>query len=549
MIDHPLSELAPLVSSVSRRNFLVGLGAASAAVALAGCGYGGSGAGALGTDAGPPQPGGTFIVGTTLVAQHANPALGGGAGPMMVGAQVFAGLVLTGDDFSPQPYLAESWTISPDNLSVTFKIRTGATFHDGSPITSADVAFSVLASKQYNGFTSMFDKVTDIETPDATTVIIRLSAPNAALLACLTPATAPILPKHIYGDGQELRTHPRNTQNVIGSGPFRLASFNPRSEIRMTKYENFFLPDRPYVDNVIYRVDPGGNTILLQLQQGEIHSVRTGDSVQLQQLRAQPKVAVADTGLQALSGVGIAALNLENQYLKNLQVRQAIAHAMDRRYILEQVLGGEAAATDSVLPPIDQFYSDQVTRYPFDLAKAKQLLAAAGYANGFPLRIDFIPGVREFCASMAEYLREALKAIGITVTIVPAPDVATVAQRVTSGDFDLYLTPFLTYGDPVVGVHSLFLSSNIGGNFPGNIPRYRNPKVDALLEQAGNEMDLTRRKEIYATFQQQVSDDLPVIPFAQYRPRSAYVPAVVHRPNLSVWEYMSPCNDVWVTAR
>ena len=547
MTDHMPSELAPLVSSVSRRNFIFGLGAAGVAVALAGCGSGGASVDGATAD-GPPQPGGTFIVGTTQVVAHANPAIGGGSGPMIVGAQIFAGLVLTGDDFSPQPYLAESWEFSPDYRSLTFKIRSGATFHDGKPVTSEDVAFSILASKKYNSYKSMFETVTDVEAPDATTVIIRLSVPNAALLACLTPATAPILPKHIYGDGQELRTHPRNTQDVIGSGPFRLTKFEPRTEIRMAKYDNFFLPDRPFVDEVVYRADPSGNTILLQLQQGEIHSLRTGDSVQLQQLRAQPTIEVADKGLQAISGVGVVALNLENEYLKNLQVRQAIAHAMDRRYILEQVLGGEAAATDSVLPPIDQFYSDNVTKYSYDVDKAKGLLAEAGYPNGFSVRIDYLPTVREFCGSMAEYMKEALKAIGITANVVASPDLASLAQRVVARDFDMCLYLSQGYGDPVVGIHSLYESAAIGGPYPGNIPHYSSPEVDELLEQAGQEMDLARRKEIYAKFQKVVSDDLPVIPYAQYRPRAAYIPAVVRNPNLGVWESLAPLKDIWVTA-
>ncbi|WP_187328551.1 ABC transporter substrate-binding protein [Rhodococcus sp. WS3] len=547
MTDHMPSELAPLVSSVSRRNFIFGLGAAGVAVALAGCGSGGASVDGATAD-GPPQPGGTFIVGTTQVVAHANPAIGGGSGPMIVGAQIFAGLVLTGDDFSPQPYLAESWEFSPDYRSLTFKIRSGATFHDGKPVTSEDVAFSILASKKYNSYKSMFETVTDVEAPDATTVIIRLSVPNAALLACLTPATAPILPKHIYGDGQDLRNHPRNTQDVIGSGPFRLTTFEPRTEIRMARYDNFFLPDRPFVDEVVYRPDPSGTTILLQLQQGEIHSLRTADSVSLQQLRAQPTIEVADKGMQAISGVGVVAVNMENQYLKNPQVRQAIAHAMDRRYILEQVLGGEAANADSVLAPIDQFHSDNVTKYPYDVAKAKELLAAAGYPNGFSIRIDYLPSVREFCGSMAEYMKEALKDVGITATVIASPDLAAVAPRVVSGDFDMYLLLNLGYGDPVVGVHSLYESAGIGESYPGNVSRYRSPEVDELLVQASQEMDLAQRKEIYAKFQKIVSDDLPVIPYAQYRPRNAYIPAVVRNPNLGVWEGLAPYKDVWVTA-
>ncbi|MFM9148068.1 MAG: ABC transporter substrate-binding protein, partial [Verrucomicrobiota bacterium] len=142
----------------------------------------------------------TLIVGMPSTLRHLNPAIQ--ASPVnQVGAQIFASLVRYDKDWTPQPYLAESWTWQDDGKSLLIRLVKGATFHDGKPITSEDVAFSVMAVKAAHPFNTMLAPVERVETPTPDIAIIRLQQEHPALLLALSPALCPIMPKHIYGDG------------------------------------------------------------------------------------------------------------------------------------------------------------------------------------------------------------------------------------------------------------------------------------------------------------------------------------------------------------
>jgi peptide/nickel transport system substrate-binding protein len=146
--------------------------------------------------------------------------------------------------------LAESWEVSPDGLSVKLKLVEGATFHDGEPVTASDVAFSVLTVQQYHPFKTMFAPVTRVETPGPHTVIIKLSQPHPAILLVMSPPFLPILTEHIYGDGQDIASHPANLE-PIGSGPFKFISYTPDGRIILERYENYFIPGKPYMNRIL----------------------------------------------------------------------------------------------------------------------------------------------------------------------------------------------------------------------------------------------------------------------------------------------------------
>jgi peptide/nickel transport system substrate-binding protein len=138
--------------------------------------------------------------------------------------QIFASPLRYDENWEPQPYLAETWEVAEDGLSVTLNLVEGATFNDGQPITSEDAAFSILNTKENHPFASIFEPVSSIDTPDPQTLVINLDKPHPALLLALSPALAPVLPKHIFGDGQDPKSHPANSAPV-GSGPFMLEEF------------------------------------------------------------------------------------------------------------------------------------------------------------------------------------------------------------------------------------------------------------------------------------------------------------------------------------
>ena len=151
-----------------------------------------------------------------------------------------------------------------DGLSVTLNLVKNSTFHDGKPVTSEDVAFSIMTIKENHPFQTMFAPVSSIDTPDANTVVINLSQPHPALLLAMSPALAPILPKHIYGDGQDVKSHPANSAPV-GSGPFMLEEFKAGEAIVMKKNPNFFIEGRPKLDEIIVNIIKDPSALLIAM--------------------------------------------------------------------------------------------------------------------------------------------------------------------------------------------------------------------------------------------------------------------------------------------
>ncbi|MBN9264313.1 MAG: hypothetical protein J0I75_07025, partial [Hyphomicrobium sp.] len=162
-----------------------------------------------------PKRGGTLVMGQSSATTHFNNAVGSGTGIMIPGAQLFASPIMHDDKWNPQPYLAERWEISTDALAVTLHLRKNAIFHDGHPITSEDVAFSILTIRDNHPFNTMLRPVEGVDTPDPHTAVIRLKHPHPAILYAMGPPLMPILPKHIYGDGHAIKTHPRNNKDVV----------------------------------------------------------------------------------------------------------------------------------------------------------------------------------------------------------------------------------------------------------------------------------------------------------------------------------------------
>ena len=183
-----------------------------------------------------PKRGGALVIGTSTATTTFNNAIASGAGVMVPGAQIFASPLLHDADWNPKPYLAEKWETSADGLSVTLNLRRDALFHDGRPITSEDVAFSILTIRDNHPFNTMLAPVERVDTPDPATAIIRLKHPHPALIYAMGPPLMPILPKHIYGDGRPLKTHPQNNKDVVGSGPFRLAEFKPGDQYVLERF-------------------------------------------------------------------------------------------------------------------------------------------------------------------------------------------------------------------------------------------------------------------------------------------------------------------------
>src|SRR5690606_9293316 len=251
-------------------------------------------------------------------------AVQSGIATAMPSTQLFASPLRFDDKWNPHPYLAESWKLAEDGMSLTLNLRKNAVFHDGKPVTSADVAISIMAIKANHPFQTMLGPVERVDTPDAHTAIIRMSKPHPAIVLAMSPALCPILPKHVYGDGQDLKTHPRNSADVVGSGPFRFVEFKPGQRVVLERFDKFFLPGKPYLDKVIININPDTSTLMLGLERGDIQMLPFASvPTDLRRLKDNAQMSLTPRGYEGIGPLNWLAFNLERKPLSDVRVRKA----------------------------------------------------------------------------------------------------------------------------------------------------------------------------------------------------------------------------------
>jgi len=496
--------------------------------------------------------GGVLVIGTTQKPRHLNSAVQSGIATMMPASQLFASLIRMDANWKPQPYLAERWDLSPDNRSVTLYLRKDAVFHDGKPITAEDVKFSIEAHRDNHPFKTLYGAVNAVTVADPHTAVIRLSEPHpAVLLGMSTSAITPILPKHIFGDGTDLKVHPRNA-NPIGSGPFKLVEFKPGEFTVLERFDKFFLKDTPKLNRIIIREFKDTSSLMLAFERGEIdiHSELT-DAGHISRANKMPNVTVSSTTVAA-GPLAWLALNTKSPKLADKRVRQAINFAIDKKYLLETLLGKVHTRSTGPITSGSPFYEPKVEKYDLNLQKAAQLLDEAGLkpgANGIRLSIDldYIPGINDFVVCQ-EYIKIALLKVGIEVNVRASPDFPSWARRVASHQFDMTLDSVWNWGDPVIGVHRTWLSSNIKpGIIWSNTQSYSNPKVDELLANAAKETSMAKRKAMYSQMQKIVVDECPAVFIIESTFNMAFHGKIQNRP-AGIWGLLDGINDSSIKA-
>lgn len=498
-----------------------------------------------------PRRGGTLVIGVTETPRHLNNAVQSGIATGMPATQIFASPLRFDSQWNPQPYLAQAWKLAEDGKSLTLTLRRDALFHDGKPVTSADVAFSIMAIKANHPFSSMLGPVETVETPDPYTAIIRMSTPHPAIVLAMSPPLCPILPKHIYDDGQDLRSHPRNSSDVVGSGPFRLTEFKASQRIVLERFDKFFLPGKPYLDRLIVNIVPDKASLVLGLERGDIQMLPfITQPSDLKRMAANPKLVLTAKGYEGFGALNWLALNTARKPLSDIRVRKAIASTIDKNFITKALMGGFASVADGPLVAASPFAVSDLVRYPTDLKKAGELLDAAGYKAGadgerLKLTIDYLPTLEDQQRNVAEYIRGQLKKVGITLQVRASADFPAWAKRLATHDFDMSMDLVFNWGDPIIGVHRTYLSSNIRPIVWTNTQSYVNPKVDELLAAAGGLTDPTRRKAYYAAFQKIVTDEVPIV-FINQVPYHSVSSKKVGNVPVGIWGPLSPFDEVWI---
>ncbi len=446
------------------------------------------------------------------------------SGPIgMVTSKVFDGLLEYDLELQPQPGLAESWTVAPDGLTLSFKIREGVTFHDGKPLTAEDVKFSIMdvAKVTHPRGPNTFRSVTEIETPDAHTVVLKLDKPAPYMLMAFSSYETPILPKHIYGEG-DLRAHP-SANKPVGSGPFKFVEWRKGSLIRLDRNENYWKEGQPYLDRIVARFIPDASTRTAALEKGEAHFAALGAVPfnDAKRLADHPNLTVTTKGHEMISPVAEILLNTRRAPLNDVKVRQAIAYAIDRNFVINNIwfgYGKPATGPMSSNFAPSGLYTDKVKNYqvPDGVEIANKLLDEAGYekkADGFRFGLmhDSLPYSQEW-TRFGEYIAQALGKIGIKVTIRLEDVPRWLKRTYTDNDFDTTGNYLYNLSDPVVGVHRAVSSYAIEkGRVFSNGSGCSDPRVDELFAKATVEPDPKKRGVYYAEALEIVAENVPII--------------------------------------
>lgn len=439
------------------------------------------------------------------------------AGPTQrVSPKVTEGLLTYDLDFNPKPALATEWSVSPDGLTYTFKLRQGVKWHDGRDFTSEDVAWSIkLLKENHPRGRGTFAAVTQVDTPDPSTAIIRLSKPAPYLLTALDASESPIVAKHIY-EGTDPLTN-KNASAPIGTGPFIFREWVKGSHVILERNPDYWDKGKPYLDRIVVRfiADQGARSAAFETGELDLAGGPPVPRSDLARVQALPNIGSETKGYEYNGNMTQLYFNFDTPQLKDKRVRLAVAHALDLNKLLDVVYFGYGTIAPSpVGPDLKKFVNPAIEPYGYDLKAANRLLDEAGYprkADGtrFALRLYANPFNGQ---AAGDFVKQALGKIGIPVDF-QFFDFSTYIQKAYTGrEFDLTLESLSNTFDPTPGIQRIFWSKNFKIGLPfSNASHYDNPQVDALLEAAAVESDPAKRRQIWLAFQQAIYDDVAAV--------------------------------------
>ena len=458
-----------------------------------------------------PEPTALSTIGTTAVPTA------------LLATKIFESLLTyEGPSLEPKPGLAESWTVSPDHLVYTFKLRSGVKWQDGAPFTSADVKFSVekIVKPLHARGKIYFKHLVGVDAPDPLTAVFRLDQPVPFFLKAFQPSETPMFPEHLLGT-TDLSTFRQSEfmRQPVGTGPFMLKEWKKGSYIILERNPNYWRAGHPYLDRIVLRVIPDDNARVVALRNGEIDlaPMNSIPGAMLAVLKSDKSLTMSHEGSEGLGPVLGLLVNLREKPLSDLRVRQAISLALDRKKIAEVMFYGLGEpATNPIVHSNPIYYDKKLKPYEFNPAKANKLLDDAGYPRGankmrFKVRLASLPYGASY-DRLAEYVKLSLGTIGIDVTLVNQDMGSWLKQVYTDWDYDLASTFLHDYSDPSIVFEQEFASSaiNKGGTFNNNMD-YRNAKLDQILAQASSESDVGKRQKLYFEAEGILHDEMPEI--------------------------------------
>jgi peptide/nickel transport system substrate-binding protein len=482
-----------------------------------------------GADAQSPKRGGVLTLARQGEATNLDPHKVPAFTSHRVFELVYSTLTRLGPDLAVQPDLAESWTISADGRQISFRLRP-AKFHNGDPVTSADVKFTL--ERIVNPDTkavarAFFGDIDRIEAPDPRTAVLHLKQPNVALLVYLAHPNASVISQKIAGSaGGDLS----RKEHAIGSGPFRLAEWAPDNFMRFEAFREFYLQGQPYLDGIRINIVPDEAGLVAALRTKAADVALVADARVAQTLAREPGVSVS---AKPSLNYHLLFLNTKRQPLDNPKVRQAIAYAIDRKQIIDTVALGSGDPTGPLPPSLTQ-YAVPVAEYELyrrDVGKARQLLQEAGVG---PVNLTILTQTTEpvYAKDIAQIVQQQLGEAGIQVKI-ELLEFGQWVQRWLKADFEM--APGLNSGQPDPDFYLFRYFTNDGNlNF---VHSYQNQMSSDAIKRARTLTDSARRRELYATAQKELVAGVPFVWLYVGRDYVGLQPTTkgfVHLPNGSI---------------
>jgi peptide/nickel transport system substrate-binding protein len=498
-------------------------GLALAALAVAGCGVDAGRAGESTTAADEkPVKGDTFIESSIANVSALIPNIANDGASHDVGGQIYSGLVTFDKDLNVVPDLAESWTFSADCRQLTFRLRDNVRWHDGKPFTADDVIFTHAAMvhpKTPTPYREDFAAVERIEALDARTIAITYKTPYAKGLQSWSMY---MLPKHLlesYVKEGKLREAPQNRTSPVGTGPYRFKEWKSGEKVVLTANPDYFVAGRPHISRIVYRVIPSQATIFLELKAKGVD----GASLTALQYKRQtdfPAFKKAYNRFRYVSNtVTYFAFNLKDPRFADKRVRHAIAHAINKRELIDHVILGLGQVATGPYLPNTWPHNPEVAGLAYDPARAKQLLAEAGWkernAEGYLVK-DGTPFAFEILTNqgnderkkVSEIIQAALREIGLKVDVRIVEWATLLKEHVRKRNFDALV---LGWG---LGLDAdrfgLFHSSKTRPE-DFNVASYANAEVDELLERGRATCVQDERARAYRRVHAILADDVPVL--------------------------------------
>ena len=431
--------------------------------------------------------------------------------------QVYSTVVRLNDDGNVEPYLAKQWERSADGLTFTFQFFDNITWHDGTPFTAEDVAWSLWnINRKFNGPASgLLEAVESITTPDKLTAVFKLKYPYPPLLRGLAYFnSSTIVPKHIFDNGQDPRKNPANLK-PIGTGPFIFQEYRKGGHVTFVRNPKFHIEGRPHLDRLVFQMVPNEAARALALEKGDIDFIPyyAMSLAEVTRLKTNPKVKIAIAKRQ-IAGEYMVFINTRNAPLNKKEVRQALYYAMDRKEMLAKAgFGFGQVSAGPISSELGAFYTDQGRQYPHDPARAEKMLDEAGLPRGadgnrFSIRLSFSQKEAPL-NNTARLMRAYFAKVGVDLKVMGMDPAAWSDAAFRNWDFDLTMGTYATGPDPAIGAETFYVCRRIE-KLPGrNASGYCNPKLDELFAAAAQELDEQKRVTLYHEAVKILDEDVP----------------------------------------